>query len=187
LLINLFHYKSPLSLARCNSFDNQLSFNFFYVAFPVQAASEMKWNVTHIGVFFSVMSISMVIIQGPILSYLSKIWTEKHLIVVGSIFLGLGFLVLTPAISWLAFVAAILIAIGNGLMWPPILSYLSKASTSHQGAVQGLTGSFGAAASILGLLVGALLYNNLKDWLFVLSAGFVFLVVMLLFLEKSKK
>jgi DHA1 family tetracycline resistance protein-like MFS transporter len=163
-----------------------LSFNFFYVAFPVQAATEMKWTVAHTGAFFSVMSIFMVLVQGPVLTYLSKIWSEKKLITVGAFVLGFGFLVLTPASNWLAFLGAVLIAIGNGLMWPPILTLMSKFGGSHQGAVQGLTGSVGASASILGLLVGGILYKDLKDWLFVLAAGLIFLIVVLLFQVKLK-
>jgi DHA1 family tetracycline resistance protein-like MFS transporter len=132
------------------------------------------------------MSIFMVLVQGPVLTYLSKIWSEKKLITVGAIVLGSGFLVLTPANNWLAFLGAVLIAIGNGFMWPPILALLSKYGGSHQGAVQGLTGSFGASASIIGLLVGGVLYKDLKDWLFVLAASFIFLIVLLLFQIKSK-
>jgi MFS family permease len=77
------------------------------------------------------------------------------------------------------FVGAVLIAVGNGLMWPPVVALLSKAAGEHQGAVQGLTGSVSAAASIMGLLLGGLLYAHLTDWLFVLSAGLIFAVVIL--------
>jgi MFS family permease len=79
----------------------------------------------------------------------------------------------------LAFVAAILIAIGNGLMWPPMVALLSKAAGDHQGAVQGLAGSVSAGASILGLLLGGIFYSHVTDWLFVLSAGLIFAVVIL--------
>jgi len=84
-----------------------------------------------------------------------------------------------PANDTLAFVAAILIAVGNGLMWPPMVALLSKAADEHQGAVQGLAGSVSAAASILGLLLGGLLYAHITDWLFVLSAVLIFSVVVL--------
>jgi len=41
---------------------------------------------------------------------------------------------------------------GNGLMWPPFMSILSKrAGTVFQGTVQGIAGSFGGLASIIGL------------------------------------
>jgi MFS family permease len=156
-----------------------LSFSFFYVAFPVQAATEMQWSVKHTGVFFSVMSIFMVVVQGGVLPRLSRTWSDKRLVCVGSIVLGSGFLTLIPANDSLAFVAAILIAIGNGLMWPPMVALLSKAAGDHQGAVQGLAGSVSAGASILGLLLGGIFYSHVTDWLFVLSAGLIFAVVIL--------
>jgi MFS family permease len=156
-----------------------LAFNFFYVAFPVQAATEMQWTVKHIGAFFSVMSIFMVVVQGAILPRLSRVWSEKRLVCAGGVVLGLGFLALAPANDWVAFLAAILIALGNGLMWPPIVALLSKAAGEYQGAVLGLGGSISAAASVLGLFLGGLMYPHFGDWLFVLSAGLILAVVVL--------
>jgi DHA1 family tetracycline resistance protein-like MFS transporter len=156
-----------------------LAFNFFYVAFPVQAATEMKWTVKHTGAFFTVMSIFMVIVQGAVLPRLSKVWSDKRLVCVGSAFLALGFLAFTPASNWITFVGAALIALGNGLMWPPLVALLSKASGQHQGAVQGLTGSVSATASVLGMILGGLMYGFLKDWLFVLSAILISIIVVL--------
>jgi DHA1 family tetracycline resistance protein-like MFS transporter len=156
-----------------------LAFNFFYVAFPVQAASEMKWSVQHTGAFFSVMSFCMVVVQGPVLSRVSKIWKARRLVVVGSLILGFGFLCLVPAIGWMAFAGAVLIAVGNGLMWASVVALLSQAAGQQQGAVQGLAGSIGAAASILGLTLAGILYDQISGWLFVISAGCIFGVVVL--------
>jgi MFS family permease len=156
-----------------------LAFNFFYVAFPVQAATEMQWSVKHTGVFFSVMSFFMVVVQGPVLSRLSRVWSEARLVGVGSLVLAGGFLTFAPAIGWLAFAGAILLAVGNGLMWASVVALLSKAAGEHQGAVQGLAGSIGAAASVAGLILGGIMYTHLSGWLFVLSAGLILVVVIL--------
>jgi DHA1 family tetracycline resistance protein-like MFS transporter len=156
-----------------------LGFSFFYVAFPVQAATEMQWTVKHTGAFFSVMSLFMVAVQAVVLPYMSKRWSDTRLVCVGAMILAVGFLALLPADDRLAFVAAILIAIGNGLMWPPVVALLSKASGNDQGAVQGLAGSVSAGASVLGLVLGGLLYEYLTDWLFVLSATLILGVVFL--------
>jgi MFS family permease len=156
-----------------------LAFNFFYIAFPVQAATEMHWSVKHTGVFFSEMSLFMVVVQGFILPRLSKRWSDRRLVCVGAFVLGFGFLALAPANDWITFVSAILIAVGNGIMWPPIVSLLSKAAGKNQGAVQGLAGSVGATASIIGMVLGGLLYNFLNDWLFVFSSVLIFAVIFL--------
>ena len=56
--------------------------------------------------------------------------------------------------------ATVLFAVGNGLMWPSFMSILSKrAGTVLQGSVQGVAGSLGGLASIIGLTLGGLLYN----------------------------
>jgi MFS family permease len=156
-----------------------LAFNFFYVSFPLQASTEMQWTVKHIGAFFSVMSIFMVAVQGALLPRLSRIWSDKRLVCVGAFVLGFGFLTLSPANNWMPFVGAVLIALGNGLMWPPVVALLSKAAGEHQGAVLGLVGSVSAAASIMGLFLGGILYPHFRGWLFVLSAGFIFVVIIL--------
>jgi MFS family permease len=156
-----------------------LAFNFFYVSFPLQAATEMQWTIKHIGAFFAVMSIFMVAVQAALLPRLSQIWSDKRLVCVGAFVLGVGFLALSPANNWMPFVSAVLIAFGNGLMWPPVVALLSKASGKHQGAVLGLAGSVSAAASILGLFLGGIMYHHFRGWLFVLSAGFIFAIIIL--------
>lgn len=156
-----------------------VAFSFFYVAFPVQAATEMHWTVKHTGAFFSVMSVFMVLVQGLVLPKMSLIWSDKRLVFVGALVLGAGFLSLSAGSGWMAFGAAFLIALGNGLMWPPMVALLSKASGKNQGAVQGLTGSVSATASIVGLILGGALYSHLHDWLFVLASGLILVVVVL--------
>ena len=55
-----------------------------------------------------------------------------------------------------------------------ILSY--RAGIVHQGAVQGLAGSFGSLASIIGLTVGGILYSLLGSTTFVVTAGVIFAI-----------
>ncbi len=64
-----------------------------------------------------------------------------------------------------------LLAIGNGIMWPSLLSILSRTTDrSAQGAVQGFASGVGAIASIAGLLLGGLLYQALGSRVFLISA-----------------
>ncbi len=66
---------------------------------------------------------------------------------------------------------AALTALGNGLMWPSVMSRLAeRAGQVYQGAVQGFASSLGAVASIGGLVGGGLLYNWLGPWVFGASA-----------------
>jgi MFS family permease len=156
-----------------------LAFNLFYIAFPVQAATEMKWSVKETGIFFSVMSLVMVIVQGPVLARLTNVWSSIKLIRIGCFVLGLGFITLMPANTCMAFLSAVLIAIGNGLMGASVVSSLSISAGNYQGAAQGPAGSIGAAASIIGLVLGGLLYSTLGNWLFLISGILVFIVIAL--------
>jgi MFS family permease len=49
-----------------------LGFNIFYTAFPVHAVQHLQWSVTQMGIFFSILSFMMIIVQGPVLNQLSK-------------------------------------------------------------------------------------------------------------------
>ena len=50
-----------------------------------------------------------------------------------------------------------------------------------QGAVQGIAGSFGSLASIIGLTVGGILYHFLGGAIFLISAAVMFAVFILSF------
>ena len=119
----------------------------------------------------------MVIIQGPVLR---KAFSEKQLILIGNIILATNFIFFVSNNTVLVYGAAILFALGNGLMWPSFMSILSKrAGSVLQGAVQGVAGSFGSLASIIGLITGGILYNLLGAATFLISAGIIFLVALM--------
>jgi len=157
-----------------------LAFNFFYIAFPVYAVKTLEWNVTQTGIFFTVLSLLMVIVQGPVLGRLSKKCSDTFLMAVGSVVLVFGFYSFATTNITMIYIAAALMALGNGLMWPSTMSALSKAAGDRfQGAVQGYAGSGGAIASIIGLVVGGVLYGFLENTIFIMSAIIISLTVLL--------
>ncbi|HYZ60438.1 MAG TPA: MFS transporter [Nitrososphaeraceae archaeon] len=159
-----------------------LGFNIFYTSFPIHAVSGLGWTVTEMGIFFAVLSGIMVLVQGPILRKASKRFSEEKLVIIGSMILGTNFILLLSTDIIIVYGAAILFAVGNGLMWPSMLSILSKrAGTVQQGAVQGIANSFESLASIIGLTVGGLLYNLLGATTFLISAGVIFTVFIMSF------
>jgi MFS family permease len=155
-----------------------LAFNFFYVAFPIYAVDLLQWNIFQLGVFFSIMAGIMVLIQGPVLSKLSKIYTDELLILVGSILLGFSFFLFRSSGSVAIYGAVILFATGNGIMWPSFLSVLSRHAGKMQGAVQGLASSAGSLASIAGLLLGAVLYGIYKADTFLIPCILMFIIAL---------
>lgn len=148
-----------------------LGFNIFYVAFPLHAAEGLGWPIRDVGLHLSAMSLCMVVVQGPVLSRASKRMGEATLAVVGSLILAASFVFYTSSQVAVLYCGTVLLALGNGLMWPSIVSMLSKAAgDQHQGAVQGFAGSAGALASIMGLLAGGAFYANLGAQVFLLSS-----------------
>ncbi len=159
-----------------------LGFNIFYTSFPIHAVANLKWSITEMGIFYAVLSGIMVLVQGPVLRRALQKFSEEKLVIIGSIILGTNFILFVSNDIILLYGAAILFAIGNGLMWPSIMSILSKrAGTVHQGAVQGVASSFGSLASIIGLTIGGLLYNLIGIDTFLISAAVIFAVFILSF------
>lgn len=159
-----------------------LGFNIFYVSFPIHAVIGLGWNITQMGIFFAVLSGIMALVHGPILSKASKKFSDGVLVITGSIILGINFIFFISNDIVLLYVAAVLFAVGNGLMWPSVMSILSKcAGNDHQGAVQGIAGSFGSLASIIGLIAGGILYGFFEENVFLISAGIIFVVFIMSF------
>jgi len=159
-----------------------VGFNIFYTAFPIHAVSSLGWTVTEMGVFYAVLSGIMILVQGPVLRRALKRFSEEKLVIIGSAILGSNFVLFVSSEFSLIYLAAVLFAVGNGLMWPSIMSILSKrAGTIYQGAVQGVAGSVTGVASIIGLTTGGLLYNAFGGITFLVSAGVIFAVFVLSF------
>lgn len=136
-----------------------LAFNFFYVAFPVHAVEGLGWSLLDLGLFFSVLGSIMVVVQGPVLSRISKKFSDGLLTTVGSILLAAGFFLFTIDDKVSIYLAVVLFSSGNGILWPSFLSILSKvAEQEYQGAIQGYASSTGSLASIIGLVTGGVIY-----------------------------
>jgi DHA1 family tetracycline resistance protein-like MFS transporter len=103
-----------------------LGFNIYYTAFPIFAVSALEWSPAELGIYFSIISALMAFVQGPILAKLAKRYWESILVVVGGFILGLQFILIIPGNFFLLYLAALFFAFGNGIMWPSILSILSK-------------------------------------------------------------
>lgn len=159
-----------------------LGFNIYYASFPIHAAIGLKWSVTQLGIFYAILSGIMVVVQGPVLRKALKKFSEQKLVIIGSVILGTNFILFMSSSTFVIYGAVILFALGNGLMWPSFMSIISKsAGTDLQGAVQGVAGSIGSLASIIGLILGGTLYNLIGATTFLVSAGIIFTVFIMSF------
>ncbi|WP_305064570.1 MFS transporter [Methanococcoides sp.] len=157
-------------------------FNIFYTAFPLHAIRSLQWTVAEMGIYFSVLGILMIIVQGPILSRAVKKYSDAHLAIAGSVVLGTNFVLLASGNVALTYLAAAFFALGNGIMWPSILSIISKlAGEDNQGAVQGFASSISSLSSILGLILGGFFYEIFGGRAFIVAAVIIYTVFLLSF------
>lgn len=158
-------------------------FSFFYSGLPILASAQLGWESGQLGVFFAVTSGVMVLTQGPLLSYLSARVGDKELVIAGALLLAVSFLFFPRAEAFWVYTGGIVLALGNGTMWPSFLSILGRTGPkSRQGAVQGYANSMGSLASILGLIGGGTLYASLGPRVFYFAGGLIFLIFLLSFL-----
>jgi DHA1 family tetracycline resistance protein-like MFS transporter len=164
-----------------------LAFSLFVAAMPLYATESLHWSIAETGIFFSVLSIVIVITEGPVLTWMNKRVSAESLTIWGTLIVAISYLCLLVPNPALAYTAAALYALGNGLMWPSFLSLLAdRAGTDNQGYIQGIGNSAGSLASIAGLLVGGALFGVLDGKIFWLPAGLVAIVfVMSFFLKRS--
>ena len=158
-----------------------LAFNFFYVSFPVFAAQQLHWTVLQLGIFFSFLSGFLVLIQGPVLSWLTTKFASAYLVIAGCLLLSVSFVLFRSLQTIFLYSGALFFAVGNGIMWPSFLAILSNiVADKYQGTVQGYASSAGSLASIIGLLAGAFLYKNFGQNIFLITT---FLIILIAFLS----
>lgn len=159
-----------------------LGYNIFYTAFPVHAANNLTWNAATLGLYFSALSLLLVVVEGPVLSWASKRYSDAALLTFGSFVLCINFLLLFFGTDLITYCALIFFAVGNGFMWPSLMSILSKtAKKEYQGAVQGVSTSFIGLASIIGLIAGGFMFSFLDAGTFLIAGAMIFGVFLLSF------
>ncbi|MFP2996656.1 MFS transporter [Spongiivirga sp. MCCC 1A20706] len=164
-----------------------LAFSLFYAGLPIYANTILDWSASQLGIFLAYSSLIMIVVQGPILSRLSKKWSNYGLILVGSIFLSVSFLMLSSINILILYLACTLLSIGNGLMWPSFLALLAgTGNKSIQGKIQGYGNSMGSFASMLGLILGGILFESITTTIFTIG-GFIFLLITIFLLINRLK
>ncbi|KAB2814186.1 MFS transporter [Phaeocystidibacter luteus] len=148
-----------------------LAFNFFYTAFPVHAEGGLEWSVSQVGVYFATLSSLMFVIQLFVLPRVSKRVKPVTLIVGGLLILSLYFYLALSENTAILYLGLVFFALGNGTMWPSFLGFMSKvAGPKRQGTIQGYGSSAGAFASVVGLLLGGILYDTIGVYTFLFTA-----------------
>ncbi len=167
-----------------------LAFSLFYAGLPIYASTILEWSATELGIFLAYSSMIMILVQGPLLSYLSGKVSNIFCIALGSALLALSFYFLSISDLFILYFANTLLSLGNGLMWPSFLSLLSRTGNPKmQGAIQGYGNSMGSFASIFGLILGGILFESIQMTVFMIGSGIFLLVFLLIIINhfRTKK
>ncbi len=159
-----------------------LGFSLFYAGLPIYASTLLQWTSIQLGIFLAYSSVIMILVQGPLLSFLSGRVSSNTFIIIGAILLAISFYLLSIFNIYIMYLAITLLSLGNGLMWPSFLALLSKVGNHQmQGAIQGYGNSMGSFASIFGLVLGGILFESIQVTVFKIGSG-IFLLIFILML-----
>ncbi len=127
----------------------------------LHARDRFHFNHRDMAYFFLFMGFIVAVIQGGLLGRLARRFGEQTLIVIGSISFTLGFFLIpsTYRVS-LLYVVAALIAIGQGLCYPSLITIVSKiAPENERGTLLGFATSAGSLARFFGPIILGSLYD----------------------------
>ncbi|MBQ4804722.1 MFS transporter [Aquimarina sp. MMG015] len=161
-----------------------LAFSLFYAGLPIYASTMLEWTAVDLGIFLAYSSFIMILVQGPLLSFLSGKVSNIMLITLGVLLLSLSFFLLSFNDLIVLYIANTILSLGNGLMWPSFLSLLSRAGNrSIQGAIQGYGNSMGSLASIFGLVLGGIMFESIGVIIFIIGSWIFLVILLLLFIN----
>ncbi len=164
-----------------------LAFSLFYVSLPIYTSANLQWTAAELGGFLAYFSFVMIFAQGPILIQASRYVSSSNLALFGALLLGVGFGFLSGSSYLMLFIGISIMAIGNGLMWPSFLALLSQmGSAAQQGTIQGYGASMGSIASMMGLIVGGILFEFVGTTVFMVGSVIFFLIALILLLRISR-
>ncbi|MEL6810490.1 MAG: MFS transporter [Bacteroidota bacterium] len=157
-----------------------LAFSLFYAGLPIYASTGLNWTAVELGIFLAYSSFIMILVQGPLLSKIAPIFSSEQLIIAGALLLSIGFSLLMSKQLLIIYLGNTLLSIGNGIMWASFLAVLSGTGPKRlQGTIQGYGNSMGSAASMIGLVLGGILFERLSTTVFALG-GAIFLIIVVL-------
>lgn len=169
-----------------------VSFAFSKMQATLALLGKVRFGLTESlsGGLFFVVGIIVVITQGGLLRPLTKKFSDSTLIVIGLLFLTIGFLGLSTVNSLVEMIFWIIpLSFGSSISNPTITSFLSKETPQeYSGVILGFNQSMGSFVRILGPIIGTVLFelNEASPYYFgsiILLLGF-FIALILHFTAK---
>ena len=170
------------------SFLATVVFSGLEVTFTMWSRRQFGWGPEQNGYLFAFVGILGAIVQGGLVNILTKYFGEIGLIIQGSACLCLGIFLIPFSETITVLVIAMTIAgYGFSIISPALNSAISlRADEASQGLTMGATRSTTTLARVAGPIIAGLLFAAFgKEWPFYSGALIMFLVLILVLLNKS--
>lgn len=140
------------------------AFAMMQTAVPLLWKDDYGLTEAQVSYMFAAVGLASAIVQGGLLGWLTRRFSEGFLITGGCILVSLGLAgtCLVPAEQFipLSFIPIAFLALGNGALWPSLATILTRrASPQEQGQVLGMNQSFGSLGRIAGPLMAGRAYQ----------------------------
>jgi len=132
-----------------------------YSSFPLYCKEELGLGAKDVGLFFVVMGLVAIVIQGGMMKMLTKRFGEKVLFLTGCMVMavGLALIPFAPSKAWLI-VVLVVMSIGGSLNTPALQSLISKEAPPDQvGGTMGTAQGMGGLGRAIGPTWGGFLYG----------------------------
>jgi DHA1 family tetracycline resistance protein-like MFS transporter len=140
------------------------AFALMQTAVPLLWKDDYGLTEAQVSYMFAAVGLASAIVQGGLLGWLTRRFSEAFLITGGCVLVALGLagtcLVPRDGFIPLSFLPIAMLALGNGALWPSLATILTRrASAQEQGQVLGMNQSFGSLGRIAGPLMAGRAYE----------------------------
>lgn len=165
-----------------------LSFSGFEFVINFYLSEGFQFLPKSIGLTFLYIGIIIILVQGGVVRRLSGKISEKLMVQIGSLLVGIGFLILIFGKDiYTVFGALFFLAFGSALVNPGLSSFASlESELGDQGMTLGLFRSFGSLARAISPIVFAVLYFQ-KGPVFTFILSLLILVAFMTLLFQTKE
>lgn len=140
------------------------AFALMQTAVPLLWKDDYGLTEAQVSYMFAAVGLASAIVQGGLLGFLTRRFSEAFLITWGCVMVAIGLagtcLVPKEHFIPLSFVPIAFLALGNGALWPSLATMLTRrAQPQEQGQVLGMNQSFGSLGRIAGPLMAGRFYQ----------------------------
>ena len=192
-----FEFKSLITILKAPVIGNAIFIGFLLttaqfamiIGFQTFTADVLKITPFQIGVFFAGFGISGILMQLAV-PYITKLISSKSLILLLSLVFCFVAMLLAGFTNKLVIFSALMCAYGlfNGLRNPMLNAIISdRVSQNEQGKTLGLNQSYASIGQILGPVSAGLISGVSVNYVFFLSAAYIFIGFLFTFILRAKE